>query len=271
MISLTPAFSVISWRLDAAFFTVKRHFCNKHISVWKQATNLISRERCVRIFQQTAGKGVTWAPGAGNTDARSDSAAAVNIPRHMKWNTEESTLKARLKAKLLVELRWGRARHIKHTSTYSVVVFFLHTGLTQTAGRHLNSHQEKNCKKKGLNPLISAADLMTIPGGHPPVGGEVEATVWHFKQQGCEVTDERVNTQRSRRLTRWKRGKFVVTRVLDFPEQWRSLETQEMFPCRRRVRWIICDSELATITWSRFDPRCTRRRAAAEPKSDLIG
>lgn len=46
-------------------------------------------------------KGVARAPGAVNRDTESDSTATVNIPLAQRVKTEETILKAPLKAKLL--------------------------------------------------------------------------------------------------------------------------------------------------------------------------
>lgn len=67
-------------------------------------------------------------------------------------------------------------------------------------------------------------------------GGYCVALKW----QGCEMTDEKANTQRSRPFTCWKKGEFVVMWVLHLQKQCHSCETEgaEMFPCLKLcVTW----------------------------------
>lgn len=80
---------------ENAIFT---HF-NVNFCTSKEATNLIYKERYVRIFPSDAGKGITYAPGVVNRDAESNSTAIVNIPWHKNQN-EGNDLESSIKSKV---------------------------------------------------------------------------------------------------------------------------------------------------------------------------
>lgn len=127
--------------------------------------------------------------------------------------------------------------HTSHGTQISwlcvAVVFFLHIALTQQSVSDMKAQQWREACihiEGNENDWISWSQQQpNQPDGHHRwpftcpqwSGGYCVALKW----QGCEVTDERVNTQRSRRSTCWKRGKFVVTWVLYFQKQCRGLET----------------------------------------------
>lgn len=125
-------------------------------------------------------------------------------------------LKAKQKAKLLVEVLWC---HTSHKSSYSVLLFFLHRALIQQS---VNAGEKLAFIKKVTKMTLWSPQRPDWPAGHHwwPFsrqqwsGGYCVALKW----QGCEVTDEKVNTQRSWPFARWKRGEFVVTWVLYFSE-----------------------------------------------------
>ena len=167
-------------------------------------------------------------------------------------------LKAKQKAKLLVEIL---RCHTSHKSSNCVFLFFLRRALIQQS---VNAG-EKLAFIKMVTKVCWSQQQPDWPDGHHwwPFtcqrcsGGYCVALKW----QGCEATDEKVNTQRSGPFALKERG---ICRNLSAVFVWdnaallklKALKCFHVKVVSHDDFFCVCDSELATVTRSDFHPLC---------------
>lgn len=174
---------------------------------------------------------------------------------------QETILKALLKAKLL---RCGHERHMEHKSVYTLLLFLLfREALTQQRVSDMKIYSGEtwiHIKGNETDWMCRTKQQHSRPRGRHwwPFGwqhwsgGYCVALKW----QGCEVTDEGVNTQGVKMLRMQKkreREKSAVTWVLDSQEQcilsWNLRNVSTHVKVVSRYSCASLFSKLATMTY----------------------